>query len=390
MSFSKNRVALAAAAAVLAAAACSGNSTVPPAQSMQTNVAPQFTRSDSSIAKPDDSRSILNKLTKDVVIGSTVDPTNGDTGPHSISVAPVSYGLTKGQLAVCNFADKTGAAGKGTTIEVFDPKPDATPTPFVQSSDIEVCDGAAVTNSNEVWASGLTSGLDAGFLDNGKLKKTLGAPLVAPLSDVYAACPPNTPSCLYNAEYIFTGDAQTGGVVILGVGRYGLHKPLQVVEGFAVNKKAGWSALGPSGLSYNYPADTLYIADGVTDTVVGIYHASALLVKNEIIVKPGGKTFKCKYHQSNAPCGKLIYAGAPLEAPDAMTTLPNGNLIVANTKHNSLVEIDVSDGKVLASKLIDKSKTAHIFGLASSGTKDRNTVLYYTDTADNTLHALEQ
>ena len=61
------------------------------------------------------------------------------------------------------------------------------------------------------------------------------------------------------------------------------------------------------------------------------------MLKDEIVVKKGGKTFNCKYPKTT--CGKLIYSGKPLDGPVAMTLLPNGNLIVANTQRNTLVEL---------------------------------------------------
>jgi hypothetical protein len=54
------------------------------------------------------------------------------------------------------------------------------------------------------------------------------------------------------------------------------------------------------------------------------------------------------------------------------------------------VEINVSTGKVLATKVVDKSATQGIFALAAIGSSDTNTALYYTDTNDNSLHELEQ
>jgi hypothetical protein len=39
--------------------------------------------------------------------------------------------------------------------------------------------------------------------------------------------------------------------------------------------------------------------------------------------------------------------------------------------------------------VVDTSKTAGIFGVRASGTNDTNTVVYYTDTNDNSLHELE-
>jgi DNA-binding beta-propeller fold protein YncE len=84
-------------------------------------------------------------------------------------------------------------------------------------------------------------------------------------------------------------------------------------------------------------------------------------------------------------------AGSPLNAPEAMTVLPNGNLMAANTAGgNTLVEIDVSTGKVLATKTVDTGKSPAIFALQAAGKNDTNTVLYYTDTNDNSLHELEQ
>jgi hypothetical protein len=384
MAFSNKRAALLIAGALLlAVAACGGNGTVPSSPPAAGNAAQQVYGADSNFASPADDTSILKKLTKDVVIGSTVDPTNGDTGPHAISVVKTNFVLKKGQVVVCNFADKSGSAGKGTTIDVLDPQPSSKPTTFAQSTEAEGCDGDAITSGNGVFAAGFTSGVLAAFSNKGKLGKTYGSPLEEPFSDVDAANPN-----LYAAEYIFSSDASTGGIVSFSINNYGNNKPLQVGAGFDVNKKSGWSALGPSGLQYDKKHDTLYITDGVDDNVVAFTHASELLVQDEIVVEDGGKSFKCKYPQTT--CGKLIFSGSPLKAPVAMALLSNGNLIVANTKGgNTLVEISAA-GQVLDTKVVDKSKTAGIFGLAATGSNDNNTALYYTDTNTNTLHKLEQ
>ena len=171
-------------------------------------------------------------------------------------------------------------------------------------------------------------------------------------------------------------------------------KVTQVITGFGVNKGSGWSALGPSGIQYNSTRigtlcnDTLYIVDGVDNTVVAVSNASNLLEKDEIVVQPGGKKFKCADRRKT--CATLVYSGSPLNAPVASALLPNGNLIVANTKGgNTLVEL-TPKGKVLDTKTIDTSSTADIFGLVATGTTDSDTVLFYTDTKTNTLQELEQ
>jgi hypothetical protein len=386
MSFYTKRAALVLIAVF--AAACSNNGAVPSTQGGVPFGVSQ-TSADSAVPLVDHT-SILKKLTKDVVIGSTVDPGNGDTGPHGISVVQTNYGLKKGQVITCNFADSGGAAGKGTTADLIDPKTGKTTT-LVQSSKIEGCAGDATTLENSVWAAGYTAGQVCGFEKNGNSIGCNGSPFSAPFSVADAHCKPG-PHCLYSAEIIFGSDAKTGGIVSFAVNNYGNPNPTEVVTGFAVNKKSGWSILGPSGLSYNpNKLGTLYAADGVNNTVVALTNASNLLAKDEVVVLKGGKTFRCKYHSGQAPCGKLIFAGSPLNAPVGMTILPNGNLIVANSKGgNTLIEIDVSTGKVLATKVVDKSKKQGIFALQAIGTKDTNTALYYTDKNDNNLHELEQ
>jgi hypothetical protein len=392
MSFSSNRGALLVVGALLATSACGGNGAVP-VNAGAGNPAPQLsvsTNTNAQVAAVDNT-SILKKLKKDVVIGSTVDPTNGDTGPRSLARVAFSFGkLKKGQLVYCNFADSTGTAGNGTTIDLINPKPTSSPATFIQDTKIKGCDGNAISAGNYTYAGGMTSGIAVAYDQNGKYKKTYGPPIQQPLNVDDANC--GQP---YAPESIYVADAKTGAITKFSIGLYGNPKEVQVISGFGINSGSGWTALGPSGIQYDGRMhgsrcnDSLYVVDGVDNTVIAVSNAANLLVKDEIVVKPGGKTFKCK--DPRATCAKLVYSGAPLNGPLATAFLPNGNLIVANTKGgNKLVEITTATpGKVLATKSIDKSTIAHVFGLLAVGTNDTNTVLYYTDTKDNTLHELE-
>lgn len=346
-------------------------------------------------ATPADTTSILKKLKKDVTIGTTVDPGNGDQGPRALSIAQSAYGKIKnGQLLVCNFEDKSGKAGNGTTIDVFDATAGSKATTFVQSDDVKGCSGDALAGGNELYAIGMTSKLLAWYDPTGKEKKTW--PITQPIADTDAP-----PIYSYSADYVFIGDS-SGTVYSHSFGAYGMGKKLgiAIISGFAANKAAGWSALGPSGLAYwcGAPpgatqcrlkhADDLFVADGACNTVVEINHVSELLLANEIVVGKGCKTFECKYKTFS--CGKVVKSGSPLDAPFAATMLPNGNLVVANTKGgNTLVEL-TPEGQVLATKVVDKSKTAGIFALAYGGTDDDNAVIFYTDANTNTVHELEQ
>jgi hypothetical protein len=71
------------AGALFATSACGGNTTVP------SGVRRRRPRRGASSVVPNDTTSILKKLTKDVEIGSTVDPKNGDMGPRAISRGPI-------------------------------------------------------------------------------------------------------------------------------------------------------------------------------------------------------------------------------------------------------------------------------------------------------------
>jgi hypothetical protein len=379
-----NRVLMLVAGALLATSGCGANTAVPTAEA-------GISAPGGSSIVPSDTTSILKKLTKNVEIGSTVDPKNGDMGPRAISLVRSTFGLKKGQLLVCNFADSSGTAGKGTTIDVLNPEPHSKPTSFTQSTKLEGCDGDAVTATNQVYGAGQLSGVVPQFDQDGKLDESYASPIAAPFADADAFC-----GLAYAPEDIYVADSKTGAIVklaFLPVSK-GKATMTQVISGFGVNKGSGWSVLGPSGLQYNNTRtgnlcnDTLYVVDGVDNTVVAISNASNLLLKDEIVVQPGGKKFKCKF--ASKTCGKVVYSGAPLNAPVASALLPNGNLIVANTKGgNELVELTPS-GQVLDTKTIDTSSTADIFGLLATGTSDSDTVLFYTDTKTNTLQELKQ
>lgn len=390
MLFSNRYGLLAIVAATFVLSACHGSGTLPTAgQPAQSTF--------SSGATPADTTSILKLLKKDVTIGSTVDATNGDEGPRAIAVVRASYDkLKKGQVLVCNFEDSKGTAGNGTTIEQFNPTPSSKPTTFYQSTLIKGCDGVSVTSTgDQVYAGGLTSKLLVWVNQNGKEKGKYGAPVTDPIGTGDAA-----PLYDYSPEYIYVGNADTGTIDHLSLGSYGSGPPLEVIKGFDVSKGSGWGALGPSGFGYwcggiksnglcKEPTkdDTLFVGDGACNAVVQIDHASSLLVKDEIVVKPGCKTYTC-VHKS-ATCAKLVKAGSPLDKPIALTVLSNGNMIVANSGNNTLVELTPS-GQVLATKTVDTSKTPGITGLMAIGSTDATTALFYTDTNTNTLQELEQ
>jgi len=234
-----------------------------------------------------------------------------------------------------------------------------------------------------VYGAGLTSGKIAVISKKGTLVKTYsGKTVTAPFSDTAA-----TTGQSFSPLYLYAGTTTSGGILSISIGSYGNGLAIQVAKGFGVSDDSQ-GELAPSGLQYDSGLDTLYIVDGVTNTIVAFSNSSKLLDKDEIIVKPGGKRFECKYPKTT--CATLVYSGSPLDAPMASALLPNGNLIVANTQGtaNTLVELTPA-GQVLDTEVVDTSSTQGVFGLVAGGTKDSNTVLFYTDTNTNTVHELE-
>jgi hypothetical protein len=369
-----------AAVMVLASSGCAAHA-VPPGGANPGLQIPSVRVSD---GRPADTTSILKKLTKDAVIGSTVDAKNGDEGPRAISIVPTSTGkLIKGQLLVCNFEDSTGAPGKGTTLETLSPKPSSAPVRFFQNNVIEGCDGDAIFHNDSVYGAGLTSGKIAAITKKGTLAKTYsGKTITAPFSDAAAQT-----TQIFSPLYLYAGTTTSGGLLSISLGSYGNGLATQVAKGFGVSHSSG-GELAASGMQYDPNTDTLYIVDGVTNTVVAFSNSSKLLDKDEIIVEPGGKTFSCEYPKTT--CGSLVYSGSPLNAPMASALLPNGNLVVANTQGtaNTLVELTPS-GQVLDTEVVDTSSTQGVFGLVARGTNDSNTVIFYTDTNSNTVQELE-
>jgi hypothetical protein len=369
-----------ATALVAMASGCAGG--LPP-QGGNVNAAALASRA-AFLVRPADTTSILKKDTKSVVIGSTVDAKNGDKDPRSLQIAPCKCSglLQQGDLVTCNFEDKAGTAGDGTTIEVLTPTTKSKPFRFAQSNDIKGCDGAGLTSINEVYAAGLTSGKIVEYTNKAVIYHVFsGKPITDPFADT-----DGLPKQQFSPEYIYAGTTP-GGIVSISVGFYGDQKATQVADGFAVQTGSKGDSAA-SGLQYDKGSDTLYILDAVTNTVVAFTHASQLNTTNEIVVQPGGKTFKCLYPKTT--CGVLVKAGKPLDAPLASTLLPNGNLIVANTQGtaNTLVEL-TPQGQILDTKVVDKSTTQGVFGLASSGTNDDNTVVYFTDSNSNNVQGLE-
>lgn len=345
-------------------------------------------------AQPDvDATSILKTLTKQTQIGSTVDTTNGDQAPAGITyISRSPYGggkFKKGDLIVCNYADKNGVMGNGTTEEVLLAKAGSKPVHLIASPDLKGCAGlGAEPVYDYLYAPGSTAKDVASTSPQGKIfQKITGSGLTQPYGgtfvDINVSYPPG--------PGFWVGDATTGSINRIDLGTQQKNPPVTaVITGFKVNKGKPGSVLGPTGLGFYqknaFSDGTLFVIDGSSNILYSFANVyNNFFAAGSVKIGSTGKTFT----GPQAKNAKVVLSGAPLSGAISLTALPNGNVIVANGKTNELIEVE-STGKVLATKVVDTGAGGAIRSITAVGTSDANTVLYFTDSNSNTVQELSK
>jgi hypothetical protein len=340
--------------------------------------------------QPDaDATSVLKMLASQTIVGSTVDPNNGDKAPYGITyISEAPYGggkFTKGDLVVCNYANKAGTLGSGTTEEILPAKAGSKPVRLVQSASMQGCAGLGTDEFyGDVYSSDATAKNVVETTAKGKIFQTItGGPMAQPYGGVYVtagvAYPPG--------DGYWIGDATSGTVWRIDLGTSSSKPPVTgVITGFKVNGGKPGTVLGPSSLAYNKRSDTLYVADGASNILYSFADAYQLFDQAKaVVIGSTGKTFS----GPQAKNAKVLYAGSALSGSISMTMLPNGNLIVADSKDNNLVEIE-STGAILDTKSIGQGAGGAVRGIVAVGTSDTNTVLYFNNVNENNVQELSR
>lgn len=363
-----------AAVAAFALAGCRSGGLVP-AQSAAGESLP------AALSTSDKSESILKELDEEVVIGSTVDSKFHQLNPYGLTVAPSTTGdFTKGDLVVCNFNAKNNKQGTGFTIVALHPKPGSKPMLVSHDKTLVGCNALALGPADDIWAAAFTANDNPVLSSTGKLEVNIkGKPFDHPFGQIFAQ--PKSGNAAFYAT-----NAGDGTVVRINLGSTFTYDV--IAKGFAVNHGKPGSIFGPSGLAYDPSGDTLYVVDGTNNTLVAFSSVSQI-PNGGITVGKDGKTFK----GPSASSARLVFAGAPLNGPISSALLFNGNLIVGNTADpdgkNIMVEIS-SQGKLLATRNVDKGAAGSIFGMVATGTSEKNTKLYFNDDNHNDLRVLER
>jgi hypothetical protein len=370
----------AAAAIALLLTACAHDTTgVMPASSYSSPLgsAPQSL----GHLQPDDTTSILKTLTKQVVIGSTIDPKLHQLNPYGLTVAPATTGdFSKGDLVVCNFNAKSNVQGTGYTIVALHPAPGSKPLLVSDGKTLLGCDALALGPADDIWAAAFSANDNPVLSASGQLEVNIkGKPFDRPFGQIYAQPKSGSPA-------FYETNAGNGTVVRINLGSKFTYDV--IAKGFAVNHGKPGSIFGPSGLAYDPNGDRLYIVDGTNNTVVAFSNVSTI-PSGGIVVEKGGMTFK----GPSASDARLVFAGSPLDGPISSALLFNGNLVIGNTSNpsgqNIMVEL-TPHGKILDARNVDKGAAGALFGIVATGTSAADTKVYFNDDNDNNFQVLER
>ena len=342
-------------------------------------------------------KSFLEGLRRHSMVTSTV-PANGDQNPYAIVIAPVTAGKVQaGDVLVDNFNDRNNLQGLGSTIVAYRPTTKQLHLIAAVPRNLPQCPGGV----------GLTTAmtmLKTGWIIVGSLPSQDGTTktkgdgcliiLDAQGNVAGAIAGPNINGPWGNMAVIDNGSTATLFVSNTGfdigppddeppvvnkatVLRLELSiadgKPPVVTKQTVIGSGFGEQAdkdvfiIGPTGLALGKDG-TLYVSDALGNRIAAIPNAAT--------------------RTDSAGTGREITKDGLLKRPLAMTTAPNGHLIVTNGLNGQAVEIDPVSGQQVAARWIDANKaqsppgSGDLFGIAVTPTGDG---FYYVEDEVNML-----
>jgi hypothetical protein len=343
-----------------------------------------------------DSTSFLSKIKKHALLTSTV-PDNGDQNPYALLVAPVSSGaIQKNDVLVGNFNNKGNLQGTGTTIVDYRPSTQQLTTFATIPATLPGCPGGvglttAMIMLKSGWViigsapstDGTTKTLGAGCLivldSSGKVADTIADPLINDPWGNMAVIDKGDTAHVFVSNVGF--DVGTSGATTVhnkaNVVRLDLSIPAGgkpavtgktvIADGLSSQADPSVFLIGPTGLVLGAQGQ-LYVSDAINNRVVSIPDAAT--------------------RTSSAGTGTEVTKGGFLNRPLALTSAPNGNLLVVNGLDGYVVEVDPASGKQLAKKLIDGDQaqtppgSGDLFGIAIA---PDGKSFYYVEDDMNTL-----
>lgn len=326
-------------------------------------------------------------------------PDNGDQNPYAVVVAPVSAGtVKKGDVLVGNFNNSTNLQGTGSTIVDYHPDTKQMTVFATVPRDLKECPGGiglstAMTMLKSGYVivgstpsnDGTTGTKGAGCLividPQGRIASTISSPNINDPWGNMAVVDNGTSATLFvsNAGFGVGGaDGEPPVFKQATVLRLDLDVPQDkppvvkketvIGSGFGAQADKGVFLVGPTGLSLSADQKLLYVTDAIGNRITEI---------DDPLTR-----------DTSAGVGRQLTADGLLHRPLAMTTAPNGHLLVTNALNGQVVEIDPASGKQLYARWIDTDKAqsppgnGDLFGIAMTPEGDG---FYYVEDDVNTL-----
>jgi hypothetical protein len=265
--------------------------------------------------------------------------------------------------------------GNGTTIEVLHPTPGSSPARLVQDANLKGCAAIAMDPSADPWATAYSANLAPYYTPSGTLISTLSTGTWdGPWGETYA------PAFGSGTAAFIVSNATAGTIVRVTPGATPTFDT--IISGFSLNTGAApGNILGAAGLTYDLKSNTLFVVDSNLDRVLA-FAGFSTMASNAIAVTADG------FSGPSADLARVVFVGPPLNAPLSSAELFNGDLIVANTGDNNLLEISQSGQLNGVQNLDPAGAVGALFGLAVSGTTAATTKIYFNDDNDNTVKVL--
>jgi hypothetical protein len=343
-------------------------------------------------ARADGPRGLLESIHKHSPLAATV-PDNGDQNPYAVVVAPVTAGaFERGDVLIDNFNNAANLQGLGTTIMRYSPATNKMSLLAQLPRDLAGCPGGVgLGTAMAVLKSGWIIVGSTPSNDGTTDTKGAGCLIVldanGKVADVWAG--PNINDPWGNMAVIDQGEQVTLFVSNAGFGvgsakgqppvvnqstvlrlnlRVVPNQPPRieqqtvVASGFGAQADKGVFLIGPTGLALGAD-DKLYVSDAIGNRINEIWDATT--------------------RDTSAGIGRTLTADGLLLRPLALTTAPNGHLLVVNGSNGKVVEIDPTSGTQIYAQWIDNNKAqtppgnGDLFGIAMH--PDGNAFYYVED-----------